>query len=174
MRRVPQRHKSYDMTTPIDGQRDQLALADRVHTALDARRSGKTWAQAAELAGYSNRGACWNAVMGYISRQVTDNVIQLRQEANERTARRLLALEDMALDDELPADVRLRAHAELTRLEARHARLNGTDAPVQVALTAGVAAELSDMLAEAEAVLVRGEVLPQREDEGQAPPALEA
>lgn len=144
--------------TTIDGNRDRLALTERVATALDARHEGKSWAEAAIAAGYSSKGACWNAVMEYMGRRVEASVSEFRAEANQRTAKRMAMLNDMVTDFDLPPEVRLRAHSEFTRLEARHARLNGMDAPIQVALSAGVVAELHDALEDARA-LIEGEVL---------------
>lgn len=144
-------------TTAIDGSRDQAALQVRLQTALDARAEGKTWEEAATAAGYSNRGACWNAVMAHLRSQTAGTVAELREQANGRTAAKLAFLEDVINDPDVPLEVRLRAADVHTRAEARHARLNGMDAPLQVALSAGVQAELEDALNEVESV-IRGEV----------------
>lgn len=118
---------------------------------------------AAEL-GYSDRGAARNALVRALQRHEAENVTELRALENlaldddERVLRTIIADRDLA-----PA-LRLKAVDSRTRLSARRSRLNGLDAPIQVALSAGVAADLADALAEAEAVLVRGEVL-HREDE---------
>lgn len=132
---------------------------DRAAAALDAYREHGTWAKAAEVAGYTNKGSAYRAAMKLLGRRVDATVAQLREEANARTAERMAVLSEMVYDLDLSPETRLRAHAEFTRLEARHARLNGMDAPIQVALSAGVAADLEDALAEAEAVLMPGEVL---------------
>lgn len=139
--------------TVIDGDTNTATVLDRAATALQAYRDHGTWEKAAEVAGYTNRGSAYRAAMKLLGRRVDSTAAELRAEANARTAERLAMLHDLATDLDKSDEVRLRAHAELTRLEARHARLNGLDAPLQVALSAGVAAELDDALAEAEAFL---------------------
>lgn len=143
--------------TAIDGSRDQHALATRVEAATAARLEGKTWEEVARLVGYASKGAAYTAVMQYQRRLTAATAAAFREEANARTAERMAMLADVLNDLDVSLELRLRAHAEFTRLEARHARLNGADAPIQVALSAGVAAELEDALAEVESV-IRGEV----------------
>lgn len=139
--------------TAIDGSRDQAALATRVQTALAARREGKTWQQVADACGYTNRGAAYNAVMGHLRGQLAANVGAMREDANARHAAKIAMLEDVMYDVDAPLADRLRAADAHTRAEVQNARLNGTNAPVQVAISAGVKAELADALGELEEVL---------------------
>lgn len=126
---------------------------------LRLRAARMTYAQIAQTEGYADAAGARNALIRALQRHEAENVTELR------------ALENLALDDderalrtiitngELPATLRIKAIDSRTRLSARRSRLNGLDAPIQVALSAGVAADLDDALAEAEAVLVRGEVI---------------
>lgn len=152
------------MTTTAHGDTSTAGFTDRAETALEAYRTHGTWQKAAELSGYTNKGSAYRAAMKLLGRRVDATVTQLRADANARTAERMAVLTEMVYDLDLSPETRLRAHAEFTRLEARHARLNGMDAPIQVAISAGVAADLADALAEAEAVLLRGEVLEVRDE----------
>jgi hypothetical protein len=141
------------------GQSDAALDLARGARLLRLRAARMTYEQIAQEMGYADKAAARNALMRALARHEAENVTELR------------ALENMALDDDervlrsiiadrdVPAGTRLRAIDSRTRLSARRSRLNGLDAPIQVALSAGVAADLEDALAEAEAVLVRGEVL---------------
>lgn len=139
--------------TIIDGSRDQAALAQRLQLAIDKRNEGSTWTEVAEAAGYATKGAAFNAVMGHLRGQVADGVTAMREQANQRHAAKIAMLEDVMYDLDATWADRVRAAAEHTRAEARHARLNGMDAPIQVAISAGVQAELADALGELEEVL---------------------
>lgn len=134
----------------------ELARGSRI---LRLRAARMTYEQIAQEMGYTDKATARNALIRALTRHEAENVTELR------------ALENLALDDDervlrsiiadrnAAASLRLKAIDSRTRLSARRSRLNGLDAPIQVALSAGVAADLEDALAEAEAVLVRGEVL---------------
>lgn len=139
---------------------------------LRMRASRMSYDQIAQIEGYSDRASARNALMRALARHEAENVTELRTLENlaldddERTLRTIIADRDVS-----PA-LRIRAIDSRTRLSARRSRLNGLDAPIQVALSAGVASDLADALAEAEAVLIRGEVLDVRDEP--IPPSLEA
>lgn len=120
----------------------------RASRLLRLRAMRFTYAQIAEEEGYSGGAAARNALIRALERHEAENVRELR------------ALENLALDEDermlriVIGDrsndlaVRIRAVDARTRLSARRSRLNGMDAPVQVAISAGVQAELRDALAE--------------------------
>lgn len=141
------------MTSTMDGDTDTTRTLVRAQVALDAYLDGSNWDQAAEVAGYSHRSGAYRAVMRLLGSQVSESAATLREEHNARHAAKIAMLEDVIYDLERPLADRLRAVDAHTRAEARHARLNGLDAPVQVAISAGVQAELADALAELEDVL---------------------
>lgn len=144
-------------TTPTHGDTDSARVLDRAVKALEAYQEGKTWDEAATAAGYTNRGTAYRSVMRLLGKRADAAAATLRAEANERHGAKIAMLEDIMFDLEQPEMVRLRAADAHTRAEARHARLNGMDAPVQVALSAGVSAALHDALADLEQV-VQGDV----------------
>jgi hypothetical protein len=148
------------VTTTVDGDTNGARVLDRAQQALEAYRVHGTWDKAAEVAGYTNRGSAYRAAMVLLSRRVDVTASLLREEANARHAQKLAMLEDVIYDLDRPLPDRLRAVDAHTKAEARHARLNGLDAPLQVALSAGVSADLDDALAEAEELfqVVAGEV----------------
>ena len=133
------------------------AAARRVQ-AVRLRMSGATYDQVAETCGYSNRSAARQAVMRALTRLEVESVGELRALENARLDADEVVLRTLIGDRNRPDSVRIKAIDSRLRLSARRARLNGMDAPLQVALSAGVTAELEDALAEA-AALIEGEVL---------------
>ena len=126
---------------------------------LRLRAARMTYDQIATEMGYSDKAAARNALIRALQRHEAENVTELRTlenlalDADERVLRSVIQ------DSQAAPALRVKAIDSRTRLSARRSRLNGLDAPIQVAISAGVAADLDDALAEAEAVLVRGEVL---------------
>lgn len=139
--------------TALQGDNDTARTLVRAQTALDSYLDQGSWEEAATAAGYTNRGTAYRSVMRLLGNQVSESAAKLREESNARHASKIAMLEDVIYDLERPLLERLRAVDAHTRAEARHARLNGLDAPVQVAISAGVQAELADALAELEDVL---------------------
>lgn len=133
------------------------ASARRAH-AVRLRLAGLTYDQIARECGYSNKSAARQVVIRALTKIEAESVGELRAlenarlDADERVLRGIIG----GVNNK-PAD-RIKAIDSRLRLSARRARLNGLDAPLQVALSAGVTASLEDALAEAEA-LIRGEVL---------------
>jgi hypothetical protein len=144
--------------TVMDGDRDSARRDHRAITALEAHRDGETWQVAAERAGFTTRGAAYRSVMRLLARRADAAANELRAEASARHAGKIAMLEDVIYDLDKPLRDRLLAVDAHTRAEARFARLMGLDAPVQVAISAGVQADLADALAELGEVL--GEVVP--------------
>ena len=126
---------------------------------LRLRAARMTYEQIATELGYADKAAARNALMRALARHEAENVTELRALENLALDADERVLRAMITDANVPAATRLRAIDSRTRLSARRSRLNGLDAPIQVALSAGVQADLEDALAEAEAVLVRGEVI---------------
>lgn len=133
------------------------AAARRVQ-AVRLRMSGATYDQIAEACGYSDKGSARHAVMRALTRLEAESVGELRALENARLDADEVVLRSLIADRSQTANTRIRAIDSRLRLSARRARLNGLDAPLQVALSAGVTAELEDALAEA-AALIEGEVL---------------
>lgn len=137
----------------------ELARAAARRTmAVRLRLSGATYQQIADQCGYSNKSNARQVVLRALTRLEVESVGELRALENARLdADEMVLRSIIAKGSNKPAD-RIRAIDSRLRLSARRARLNGLDAPLQVALSAGVTASLEDALAEAEA-LIRGEVI---------------
>lgn len=151
----------------FQGSSDLARATARRARAVRLRLSGASYDEIARLAGYSDRKAAWNAVTRALQQVEAESVGQLRQIENMALNRDDTVLRQIIDSTNTPAAVRVRAIDSRLRLSARRSRLNGLDAPIQVALSAGVAADLADALAEAEEVMqafVPGEVLESRDD----------
>lgn len=147
-------------TTAMDGVRDTALVLSRVAIGAQMRVERHTWQQIADALGYGSRGAASNAVLGYVRRLARGNANQLRDIEN-------LKLDDdeaelLILRDDPDVDPRVKVMAIRTRLDlsARRSRLNGLDSPLQVQLSAGVAADLEDALAELEQQVTGGATVP--------------
>lgn len=128
---------------------------------LTLRTAGMTYAQIAEQMGYADASGARTALLRALDRHESENAKQLRELENMRLDTDERALRAIISDASVKVGDRIRAVDARTRLSARRARMNGLDAPVQVALSAGVQAELTDALAELGEQLgvVTGEVL---------------
>lgn len=109
---------------------------------------GFTYTEMAQRHGYNDHSAVRQALLRALDRHEADSAATLRAVENERYELDQRALRLLIADTTLSADKRIRAIDARTRSAARHARLNGMDAPVQVQLSAGIQAELSDALEE--------------------------
>lgn len=138
---------------------DLARAAARRAQAVRLRLAGATYQQIAEAAGYSHKAAARNAVMRALTKVEAESVSELRVLENARLDADEMVLRTILQDAQAPARTKIAAVDARLRLSARRSRLNGLDAPVQVAISAGVAADLDDALAEAEAVFVEGVVL---------------
>lgn len=134
---------------------DQVARGARL-VRLRAQRL--TYAQIAEEEGYADAASARNALMRALKRHEAENVTELRALENLGLDTDERALRAIISDRGVKAEHRIAAVNARTRVSARRARLNGLDAPLQVQVSAGVAAELADALAEAEALFT--EVVP--------------
>lgn len=137
---------------------------------LRDRALGFTYDELAQRHGYSEGSNARQALLRALDRHEALNAAQLRMVENERYELDQRRLRAIIGSDTTTDRVRIQAIDARTRSAARHARMNGLDAPVQVALSAGVEADLADALAELADVLedvVPGEVV-QVQDE--APP----
>lgn len=138
---------------------DMARAAARRAQAVRLRLAGASYDQIAQVAGYSHKSSARQAVMRALDRMEQESVNELRALENARLDADEVVLRSLINDAGLPAQRRIAAIDSRLRLAQRRARLYGLDAPVQVALSAGVAADLEDALLEAEAVFVQGEVL---------------
>lgn len=136
---------------------------DRANGAklLRLRAARMTYEQMATELGYADGSGARQALMRALDRHEAENARQLRDlenmalDSDERVLRTIIG------DTTAGHAARIRAIDARTRLSARRARLNGIDAPVQVQLSAGVAADLADALRELDETYgyVPGEVL---------------
>lgn len=154
--------------TGTQGDNDLSRAAARRIRAVRLRIDGATYDQIARICGYSDKKAAWDAVHRALARTEVENVTELRQIENMRLDSDERVLRAIIADSGAKPETRIRAIDSRLRLSARRGRLNGTDAPVQVALSAGVASDLADAIREAEEVLtgfVPGEVVSSVDDE---------
>lgn len=122
------------------------------------RMMGMTYAQIATEEGYADGSGARMALLRALDRHEAENANQLRALENEAYLADQRTIRAIIGDTTQPPLTRLRAIDTRTRAAARHARLNGLDAPVQVQLSAGIAADLEDALRELEEAVVPGEV----------------
>jgi hypothetical protein len=115
---------------------------------LTLRSMRMTYAQIADEMGYSDASGARQALMRALDRHEAENAAQLRTLENLALDRDERALAAIIGDTTKPGHERIRAIDARTRLSARRSRLNGLDAPLQVQLSAGVQAELTDALGE--------------------------
>ena len=142
------------MTTAINGDHDTGNTHTRVLAVLDARNNGCSWTEAAQRAGYTNKGSAYRAAMTYLKRNLASTVSELRAQQDQRHAAKIAVLEDIILDPEADIMARLRAVDAHTRAEARHAALHGLDfrdemAAARVMLEAQRVAMVTTALADA-------------------------
>lgn len=137
----------------IDGDRDQARVLTRIQAAAADRLMRMTWQQVADRNGYSSKGAAATAVLGYMRRLTTETVAALRDQESAGLDRAAAALWPKVLNGDA------RAQDTWLRNRARYAALNGLNAPVQVTLSSGAQAALTDALADLEGLLVPGHVL---------------
>lgn len=128
---------------------------------LADRSFGFTYEQMAQRHGYADGSGARQALLRALDRHEADKANHLRHIENERYELDQATLRAIIADPEATPAMRIRAIDARTRAAARHARLNGLDAPVQVQLSAGIQAELHDALTELGEQLgvVPGEVL---------------
>lgn len=139
------------------GDTDLSRAAARRTRAVRLRIAGATYEQIARECGYIDRSSARKAVVRALERLEVESVTELRTLENARLDADEVVLRRLIADSTQPATTRIRAIDSRLRLSAARRRLNGLDAPLQVQISAGVAADLDDALAEAAAVI--GEVL---------------
>ena len=162
-----------DVPLPPPGDRqgapghDQATDRANAIRLLTLRAAGMSYEQIAQEVGYADGSGARQALLRALQRHESENVAELRQIENLRLDTDERALRAIIGDTQRPAGERIRAIDARTRLSARRARMNGLDAPVQVQLSAGVQAELSDALAELGEILgiVPGTVVGEVHDE---------
>lgn len=135
---------------------DQSLRLARAAALMRDRALGFTYEELAQRHGYADGSGARQALLRALEARVSENAAHLRAIENDRyelDQRRLRLI--IGDPDAKPRDV-IAAISVRTNAAARHARLNGLDAPVQVAISAGVASDLSDALVEIE-TLVLGE-----------------
>lgn len=163
---TPTEHDLQPLNGPIaiDGDRDQARVTTRIAVAASLKLQSLSWQEVADRTGYSSRGAAYSAVMPFLRRVRDENISDLREQESARLDRSAAAIWAKVLQGD--------ARAQDTWLRNRQAfrRLHGLDAPVQVAISMGVQAEVEDALAELEEYLaarrltVPGEVVDEQAD----------
>lgn len=119
---------------------DPARATARRTQAVTLRLAGLTYEQIAERAGYGDRHAARNTVMRALREVEAENVQELRQVENARLERATAAIWPKVLAGDV------RALEAWLKVSERLSKLNGLDAPTQVAISTGVQAELSDAL----------------------------
>lgn len=132
---------------------DTATVYARGARLLRLRTMRLTYAQIAESEGYADPASARNALIRALDRHEVENAGELRQIENMALDSDERVLRGVISDPAQPLTARLRAIDTRTRLSARRSRLNGLDAPVQVAISAGVQADLHDALAELDSVV---------------------
>lgn len=123
---------------------------------------GLTYDQMAARHGYRQGSGARQALLRALDRHEAADVRHLRAIENARYELDQRALRTIIADPTAEPALRIRAIDARTRSAARHARLNGLDAPIQVAVSSGAQAQLADALAELEQVVtevIGGDVL---------------
>lgn len=161
-----------DLPPASTRQGDQDQALDRATAIrlLTLRTQGLTYEQIAVEAGYSDHGAARNALMRALNRHEAENVAQLRTLENLRLDADERQLRAIVNDSEQKPAIRIRAIDARTRLSARRARMNGSDAPQQLVVSSGAYLEVQEALAALRARVlpdddtVPGEVTDRRDD----------
>jgi DNA-binding CsgD family transcriptional regulator len=141
--------------TPGHDSADEIARGARL---LRLRAARMSYAQIARVEGYSDKSTARQALLRALTRHEAENVTELRTLENLALDEDERALRTIIANSATAPGTRIRAIDSRTRLSARRSRLNGLDAPLQVQLSAGVAADLADAIAEAEQVF--GDIVP--------------
>ena len=115
---------------------------------LRDRAAGMTYEQLAAAHGYAWSSGARQALLRALDRHEAENASQLRAIEHHAYLADQRFLRTIISDPNQGTANRLKAVEARTRSAARYARLFGLDAPVQVAISAGVQAELADALAE--------------------------
>lgn len=125
---------------------------------LTHRANRMTYAQIAEVEGYADASGARMALLRALARHEAESAHELRTIENMALDTDERALRTIISNPALPGKDRVAAVNARTRLSARRARLNGLDAPVQIAVGAGSLAELDDALTLLEEI-VKGQVV---------------
>lgn len=155
---------STDVPEKIHGDRDTARVSERVRGAAALKLQGLSWDEVATRADppYSSRGAAYNAVMPHLRRLRDETLQDLKDMLDGQLNRAAVAIYPKVLQGDP------RAQDTWLRNRKQYADLHGLNAPVQVAISVGVAAEVDDALAELEEFaatrVVQGTVIGSTED----------
>lgn len=137
---------------------DQARTLARAATLMRDRALGFTYEEMAQRNGYADGSGARQALIRALTERAAENAAQLRAIENDRYELDQRALRLIIGDQTKPDGTRIRAIDARTRASARHARMNGIDAPVQVQISSGVRQELDSALQRAREVIL-GEVI---------------
>lgn len=155
---------STDVPERIHGNRDPLRVSERVRQCAALKLQGLTWEEAGArtVPPYPSRGAAYKAVMPHIRRLRDETLQDLKDILDAQLNRAAVPMYAKVLNGDV------RAHDSWLRNRKQWADLHGLNAPVQVAISVGVAAEVDDALAELEEYaagqVVRGTVVSSLDD----------
>jgi len=122
--------------------------------AVRLRMAGLTYEQIANQVGYSDKSAARHAIMRALTRLEAESVAELRALENARLDADEMVLRALISNTGLKPDVRIKAVNSRLHLAARRSRLNGLDAPMQVAISGGAEARLNDVLNDATKIIM--------------------
>lgn len=131
---------------------------------LTMRAAGMTYQQMADELGYASSSGARQALLRALDRHEVESAKHLRALEHEAYLSDQRVLRAIISDTSAGTSNRIKAIDARTRSSARFARLMGLDAPVQVALSVGLQAELDDALAEVRQV-VMGEATDVHDDD---------
>jgi hypothetical protein len=114
---------------------------------LALRASGFTYPQIAKETGYADGHNARDALLRALARHEAANATELRAIENEAYDADIRVLRRIITDPNAKPETRIAAINARTRAAARHARMNGLDAPQQIAVTAATQVELEQLLA---------------------------
>lgn len=145
----------------MQGHDDDALITARHAGLLRDRALGFTYEEIATRHGYADKSSARKALLAALNTVKVENAADLRVIENERYELDQRTLRLIIGGTDVKPELRIRAIDARTRAAARHARLNGLDAPVQVQISAGVQQELAAALEDAGRVLgvVQGETL---------------
>lgn len=154
------------------------ALARRIQAVRLKVEYGWSYDKIAAHLGYSDRSSCRRAILNAMNHVLAEDIATMRAIENARydaLHARYWPLAHGIDEDGNPLDdgPNLQAAKMVLDISARRARLNGLDAPQQVTISSGAAAELADALGALHEV-VMGEAWEEDREQGdRETPAIE-
>lgn len=140
---------------------DLARAAARRAQAVRMRLAGFTYEQIAEETGYADKSAARHAVLRALDQYEHTQVTELKAVENAALNRAQVAIWPKVLEGDIKAVL------AFIRISQRRARMNGLDAPQQVAITSPTRMELADAISEFRQT-VMGETIEVHDDRDEA------